>query len=217
MNRRQLGAGMLALALAGTALAQADDNAPVVGAPKIIEALSKDVVLDRPGTSGAPAPRRDPSISLQVQFAFGSADLLLQGRRQLDQLGLALSDRALAHAAFELAGHTDGVGDAESNLRLSIAFDIEEVVARYRGRYAGEPLVKVLDEAPWVSRIAGAHHVELGGFTLSGDGKRLVVVATEDNLLKGAATQALQNLNLAFGLDEFAGIPVEHVSMEASA
>ena len=95
-----------------------------------------------------------------------------------------------------------------ANLRLSIAFDLEEVFARYRGRYAGEPLVRLLDEAPWVSRIAGAHHVELGGFTLSGDGKRLVVVATEDNLLKGAATQALQNLNMAFGLDEFLGIPL---------
>lgn len=120
MNRRQLGASFLAMAVAGTALAQADDNAAVVGAPKIIEALSKDIVIDRPGNSGTPAPRRDPSISLQVQFAFGSADLLPQGRRQLDQLGLALSDRVLANAAFELAGHTDAVGDAESNLRLSI-------------------------------------------------------------------------------------------------
>jgi N-acetyl-gamma-glutamyl-phosphate reductase len=81
------------------------------------------------------------------------------------------------------------------------------VVDRYRERYAGEPLVEVQDEAPWVSRIAGRHHVELGGFTLSTDGRRLVVVATEDNLLKGAATQALQNLNLAFGFDEMAGIP----------
>ena len=35
-----------------------------------------------------------------------------------------------------------------------------------------------------------------------------MAVATEDNLLKGAATQALQNLNLAFGFDEFAGIPL---------
>lgn len=95
-----------------------------------------------------------------------------------------------------------------ANLHLSIAFDHDEVLARYHGRYADEPLVRVLDEAPWVSRIAGAQHVELGGFTLSGDGKRLVVVATEDNLLKGAATQALQNLNMAFGLDEFAGIPL---------
>jgi len=94
-----------------------------------------------------------------------------------------------------------------ANLHLSIAFDLDEVLARYRGRYAEEPLVRVVEDAPWVGSIAGAHHVDIGGFTLAGDGKRLVVVATEDNLLKGAATQALQNLNLAFGFDEFAGIP----------
>ena len=95
-----------------------------------------------------------------------------------------------------------------ANLHLRTAFDHEAVLDRYRTHYAGEPLVRVVDEAPWVNRIAGRHHVELGGFTLSEDGHRLVVVATEDNLLKGAATQALQNLNLAFGLDEFAGIPM---------
>jgi N-acetyl-gamma-glutamyl-phosphate reductase len=104
-----------------------------------------------------------------------------------------------------------------ANLHLSISFDIEEVLARYRARYHGEPLVRVRDEAPWVSRIANAHHVDLGGFTLSGDGKRLVVVATEDNLLKGAATQALQNLNMAFGFDEFTGIPMENTPVKASA
>jgi N-acetyl-gamma-glutamyl-phosphate reductase len=106
-----------------------------------------------------------------------------------------------------VAPHFRGI-TLTANLHLSIAFEREEVLARYRGRYAGEPLVRVLDEAPWVSRIAGQHHVELGGFTLSGDGRRLVVVTTEDNLLKGAATQALQNLNLAFGLDEFMAIPL---------
>jgi N-acetyl-gamma-glutamyl-phosphate reductase len=94
-----------------------------------------------------------------------------------------------------------------ANLHLAAAFGLDEVRARYRERYAGEPLVRIVDDAPWVSRIANRHHVEIGGFTLSGDGRRLVVVATEDNLLKGAATQALQNLNLAFGLDEFSGIP----------
>ncbi|TXI47918.1 MAG: N-acetyl-gamma-glutamyl-phosphate reductase [Lysobacter sp.] len=94
-----------------------------------------------------------------------------------------------------------------ANLHLSAPTTREAVLARYRDAYAGEALVRVLDEAPWVSRIAGRHHVEIGGFALSEDGRRLVVVATEDNLLKGAATQALQNLNLAFGLDEFTGIP----------
>ena len=102
------------------------------------------------------------------------------------------------------------------NMHLSIAFEHDEVLARYRGRYAAEPLVRVLDDAPWVSHIACAQHVDIGGFTLSGDGKRLVVVATEDNLLKGAATQALQNLNHAFGLDEFTGIPLPQHHLETA-
>ena len=70
-------------------------------------------------------------------------------------------------------------------------------------------MIQVLDEAPWVSRIAGRHGVEIGVFTLAPGGKRLVVVATLDNLLKGAATQAMQNLNLAFGFDELDSIPQE--------
>ena len=107
-----------------------------------------------------------------------------------------------------VASHFRGLS-VTVNLHLSRAFQRDEVVARYRERYSGEPLVRVLDEAPWVRHITGAQHVELGGFTLSADGRRLVLVATEDNLLKGAATQALQNLNRAFGFDEFAGIPME--------
>jgi N-acetyl-gamma-glutamyl-phosphate reductase common form len=94
------------------------------------------------------------------------------------------------------------------NLHLSRAFTLDEVLARYRDRYADEPLVVVTDEAPWVTSVAGHHHAAIGGFTLADHGRRLVVVAVLDNLLKGAATQAMQNLNLAFGLDELAGIPV---------
>ena len=96
-----------------------------------------------------------------------------------------------------------------ANLHLARPFGRDEIAARYHAAYAAEPLVRVVDEAPWVSRIAGRHHAEVGGLVLSADGRRLVVVATLDNLLKGAATQALQNLNLAFGFDEFAGIPLK--------
>ncbi|QSX78025.1 N-acetyl-gamma-glutamyl-phosphate reductase [Agrilutibacter solisilvae] len=95
-----------------------------------------------------------------------------------------------------------------ANLHLRDPIERSAAVARYRGFYADEPLVRVAEDAPWVSAIAGAHHVEIGGFAVSEDARRLVVVATIDNLLKGAATQALQNLNLAFGLDETLGIPV---------
>src|SRR5690606_23692348 len=105
-----------------------------------------------------------------------------------------------------VAPHFRGI-TITANLHLSRPFTRDEVRARYHDRYDPEPLVRGVDgDAPWVSRIAGRHHDEIGGFTLSADGRRLVVVATEDNLLKGAATQALQNLNLAFGLPEFSGI-----------
>ncbi len=95
------------------------------------------------------------------------------------------------------------------NLWLDAAMKVEDVRALYRSRYAGEPLIRILDEAPWVSRIAGRHGVEVGGFTVAPGGKRVVVVSTLDNLLKGAATQAMQNLNTAFGFDELASIPLE--------
>ena len=94
-----------------------------------------------------------------------------------------------------------------ANLHLGEPIALEAAKQRYRDRYTGEPLLRIVDEAPWVSRIAGRHGVEIGGFALSADGRRLVVVSTLDNLLKGAATQAMQNLNLAFGFDEMAGIP----------
>ncbi len=105
-----------------------------------------------------------------------------------------------------VAPHFRGI-TLTANLHLQRAFDRDEVRERYVEAYGDEPLVSVLDEAPWVSRIAGRHGTEVGGFTLSADGRRLVVVSTLDNLLKGAATQALQNLNLAFGLPETMGIP----------
>ncbi len=93
------------------------------------------------------------------------------------------------------------------NLWLQQPLGREQIVDAYRRFYADEALVEVIDEAPWVSRIAGRHGVQIGGFTVAPGGKRVVVVATLDNLLKGAATQAMQNLNLALGLDELTSIP----------
>ncbi|KAM3075327.1 Protein arg-6, mitochondrial [Clarireedia jacksonii] len=79
----------------------------------------------------------------------------------------------------------------------------------YQERYAGERLVKVIGEAPLVKAISGKHGVEIGGFAVHSSGKRVVVCATIDNLLKGAATQCLQNMNLALGFAEYEGIPLD--------
>lgn len=101
------------------------------------------------------------------------------------------------------------------NLWLREPVTRDAIMARYREFYADDPLVHAGDEAPWVSRIAGHHFAEIGGFAVAPGGRRVVVVATLDNLLKGAATQAMQNLNLALGLDELSGIPVEESTSEA--
>ncbi|RAL65949.1 hypothetical protein DID88_005610 [Monilinia fructigena] len=79
----------------------------------------------------------------------------------------------------------------------------------YQERYAGEKLVKITGEAPSVKAISGKHGVEIGGFGVHSSGKRVVVCATIDNLLKGAATQCLQNMNLALGFAEYEGIPLD--------
>jgi len=116
------------------------------------------------------------------------------------QLGVPVE--FLPHVAPHFRGITMTV-----NLWLTQALTAEAIKAQYREFYANEPLVRVIDDAPWVSRIAGRHHAEIGGFAVAAGGKRVVIVSTLDNLLKGAATQALQNLNLAFGFPELSGIP----------
>jgi N-acetyl-gamma-glutamyl-phosphate reductase len=121
-------------------------------------------------------------------------------REATRQLGIAVE--FMPHVAPHFRGLT-----VTANLHLKAPIGLDAAKQRYVERYAGEPLIRVMDTAPWVSHIAGRHGVEIGGFTLSDDGRRLVVVATLDNLLKGAATQAMQNLNLAFGYPETEGIP----------
>uniref|UniRef100_K3W6N9 acetylglutamate kinase n=1 Tax=Globisporangium ultimum (strain ATCC 200006 / CBS 805.95 / DAOM BR144) TaxID=431595 RepID=K3W6N9_GLOUD len=80
---------------------------------------------------------------------------------------------------------------------------IEEL---YQEFYAKEALVNVTGSMPLVKDIAGTHGVTLGGFQIDKESGRMVVISTIDNLLKGAATQAVQNINVALGLDEYAGI-----------
>ncbi|HTI95009.1 MAG TPA: N-acetyl-gamma-glutamyl-phosphate reductase [Rudaea sp.] len=116
------------------------------------------------------------------------------------QLGLPVE--FMPHVAPHFRGLT-----VTANLYLNRAMKRDEVIALFKRAYDGEKLVHVVDEAPWVSRIAHKHHAEIGGFAMSADGRRVVVVATLDNLLKGAATQAMQNINLALGFDELTGIP----------
>jgi N-acetyl-gamma-glutamyl-phosphate reductase len=117
--------------------------------------------------------------------------------------GLGVPVEFMPHVAPHFRGLT-----VTTNLYLSRKMTRDEVIARFRVAYDAEKLVAVVDDAPWVSHIAHRHHAEIGGFASSIDGKRVVIVATLDNLLKGAATQAMQNINMAIGVDEYTAIPL---------
>nr|AOE43290.1 arginine [Synstelium polycarpum] len=91
------------------------------------------------------------------------------------------------------------------SMRLNRAITKEEVISMYERHYANEPLIKIVKDAiPEVRANANKHTVSIGGITVHDN--HVVVIATLDNLLKGAATQALQNMNLCLGLNELDGI-----------
>lgn len=89
---------------------------------------------------------------------------------------------------------------------LNSELSLEELKTRYYDHYTDEPLVRLQDEIPWVRDVAGHHHACVGGWQVRQETREVVIYATLDNLLKGAATQAVQNLNLACGFNELEGI-----------
>lgn len=92
---------------------------------------------------------------------------------------------------------------------LNIAMETGELRALYETAFADEPLIRIQDAAPEVRDGRDIPGAVIGGFTCAPAEKRAVVAVALDNLLKGAAAQALQNANIALGLPELAGLAVE--------
>ena len=90
---------------------------------------------------------------------------------------------------------------------LTSGVSVEELVALYKQTYAGEPFVRVLPAGrlPNIGQVRGGNFCDVG-LTVDPRTGRVVVVAAIDNLVKGAAGQALQNMNLMLDLDERAGL-----------
>lgn len=76
--------------------------------------------------------------------------------------------------------------------------------ALYDEYYREEPLVKIQNDAPTLKTAANNNSAVIGGFIF--DGQNAVFVSAIDNLLKGAASQAIQNMNLMLGYKETDGL-----------
>ena len=83
----------------------------------------------------------------------------------------------------------------------------EKLLSVYKQYYLNEPRIRVQAEIPEVQAVRNTPDVHIGGFSVDAREPGCInLVVTLDNLSKGAATQAIQNLNLALGLEENMGI-----------
>jgi N-acetyl-gamma-glutamyl-phosphate reductase len=81
-----------------------------------------------------------------------------------------------------------------------------QVLQTYREFFAGSPMVRIHEHGlPQIQHVVRTSYCDIG-FQLSPDGKRAVIVSCLDNLLKGASSQAVQNLNVMLGWDEAEGL-----------
>jgi len=92
-----------------------------------------------------------------------------------------------------------------SHIMLSEHMDAEEIRERYKQFYAGAKFTEVVDKVPDLHDVQNTNKLLIGGFEVD-ENNQLVVVAVLDNLLKGASGQAVQNMNIMFGVDEKAGL-----------
>ncbi|KMU88523.1 arg-6 [Coccidioides immitis H538.4] len=173
-------------------------------APLVPFLAGQPTVFGVSGYSGAgtkPSPKNDVANLTNNIIPYSLTDHIHE-REVSTQLGVDVA--FIPHVAVWFQGIHQTI-----SMPLKESMTSRDIRNLYQDRYAGEKLVKVVGEAPVVKDIAGRHHVEIGGFAVHSSGKRVVVCATIDNLLKGAATQCLQNMNLSLGYSEFEGIPEE--------
>ncbi|KAK9467593.1 Aspartate/glutamate/uridylate kinase [Lipomyces arxii] len=155
------------------------------------------------GYSGAgtkPSPKNDLKVLSDNLIPYALTDHIHE-REISTHLGLPVS--FMPHVGQWFQGITLTV-----SVPLSKKLTARDLKTIYEEKYADEPLISVGSEIPLVKDIYGKHGVSIGGFSSHSAQPRAVVVATIDNLLKGAATQCVQNINLIRGYDEFEGIPL---------
>ncbi len=153
------------------------------------------------GYSGAgmtPSPKNDPEVLRDNLLPYTLTEHLHE-REVSHQLKRPI--RFLPHVAPFFRGISLSL-----SARLKAPCSPEVLEALYLQHYREEPLIHWSREAPLVREAVGNYGLNLGGLSLSADGRDLALIITLDNLLKGAASQALQNLNLALGFEELEGL-----------
>lgn len=155
------------------------------------------------GSSGAgQTPKPTTHHPFRASNVFVYKPLAHQHEAEINRLigevaGRDLGVRMIAHSGPFVRGIHAAVHVA------SPALAEHDVAALYREHYAAEPFVRVMDDPPHVAAVAGTNHAHV---SVEQRGGEALVTCVIDNLMKGAAGQALHNMNIALGLPETSGL-----------
>lgn len=123
-----------------------------------------------------------------------------------EQLGYACGEKITINFTPHLVPMNRGIlSTAYASLKKDVTY--EEVKAIYDKYYADEKFVRVLekDVCPQTKWVEGSNYVDVN-FKIDPRTNRIIMMGAIDNLVKGAAGQAVQNMNLMFGLKESEGL-----------
>lgn len=123
-----------------------------------------------------------------------------------EQLGYACGEKITINFTPHLVPMNRGIlATAYASLKKDVTY--EEVKAIYDKYYADEKFVRVLekDVCPQTKWVEGSNYVDVN-FKIDPRTNRIIMMGAIDNLVKGAAGQAVQNMNLMFGLKEGEGL-----------
>ncbi len=178
-------------------------------APLLKEGIveTKNIIIDaKSGVSGA-----GRSLSLQTHFAECTETMKaykVATHRHTSEIEQELSILANEEIILSFTPHLvpmkRGILVTEyANLKKP--YTKEELLDIYKNFYKGEKFVRILDTLPEIKNVTGSNYVDIS-LTVDKRLNRVIVVAVIDNLIKGAAGQAIQNMNLLFDLPEYEGL-----------
>lgn len=167
------------------------------------------IIIDaKSGTSGAGRGAKVDNLYCEVNEnikAYGVANHRHTPEIE-EQLSYAAGQPVLINFTPHLVPMNRGILiTAYASLKKEVSY--EEVKAAYDKYYANEKFVRVLDKdvCPQTKWVEGSNYVDVN-FKIDPRTKRVIMMGAMDNLVKGAAGQAVQNMNLMFGLKESEGL-----------
>jgi len=166
----------------------------------------EDIIADsKSGASGAGRSLREGLLFCEVDEDLSAYSPGRQ-HRHIGEVEAVLRDLAGCDVALTFCPHLLPVRRGIlSALYLKTERTAEAVAATLKDAYEGEPFVRVVDASPRLADVAFTNECRISAHP-AGPG-RVVVFSAIDNLVKGAAGQAIQNLNVALGWPETAGLP----------